>query len=101
VINDPHYPSVDISFLLDHAKKSGKLAEKGIVKIGATTTFVLEGPQPIFKRTISIRELKPQDITLEQATAVAFKLSFLSQLLQWLEQNKQWKDGAYIVPENK
>jgi len=96
VTPDLHYPSVDISYILERAKASGGLAENGIVKIGSTTTLVLDGTQAIFKRIISIRELQKGQITFEQATAVAIRLNFLSELIKWLEVNKRWKDGAYI-----
>lgn len=94
-MSDPHYPSVDISFILERAKACGKLADDGIVKIGATTTLVLDGPQPIFKRTITMRELKKGELVFEQATNIAIRLNFLSELIKWLEENKHWKDGAY------
>jgi hypothetical protein len=38
---------------------------------------------------------------LEQATALALKFSFLSHLIEWLEENRNWKEGAYIVPQNE
>lgn len=98
---DPHYPSVDLDFILDHVNASGKLAHGGIVKFGSTTTLVVDGPQAIYKRSTLIRELEPGQICLEQATAVALKFSFLGQLLEWLVTNRNWKEGAYIVPQNQ
>lgn len=97
---DPHYPSVDLDFILHHVKASGKLVQGGIVKFGSTTTLVVDGPQAIYKRSTLIRELEPGQICLEQATAVALKFSFLGQLLEWLVANRNWKEGAYIVPKN-
>ncbi len=93
---DPFYPSIDMDFIKENIEASGKLAKDGIVKIGATTTFVLEGNQAIYKRSILIRELAPNQVCLEQATSLAWRFSFLSKLINWLEANRNWKEGAYI-----
>ncbi|RXK59181.1 hypothetical protein ESA94_13655 [Lacibacter luteus] len=95
---DPHYPSVDLDFILNHVNASGKLAHGGIARFGSTTTLVIEGHQAIYKRSTLIRELEPGQICLEQATAVALKFAFLGQLLEWLVTNRNWREGAYIVP---
>lgn len=97
---DQHYPSVDLDFILEHVNASGKLAHEGIVKFGSTTTLVIEGAQAVYKRSTLIRELEPGQISLEQATAVALKFSFLGPLLEWLVTNRNWKEGAYIVQQN-
>lgn len=93
---DHFYPSVDIDFIEGHVKAGGKLANDGIVKFGATTTFVLNGQQAIYKRSILIRELAPGQVCLEQATAIALRFGFLGALLEWLEKNRRWKEGAYV-----
>lgn len=93
---DPFYPSVDIDFVIEHVTASGKLAEGGLFKVGSTTTFVVRGNQAIYKRSTLIRELKPGEVCLEQATALAAKFSFLGALLEWLEVHKDWKEGAYV-----
>lgn len=98
---DDHYPSVDIDFILEHVKSSRKLEHDGIVNFGATTTLVIAGPQAIYKRSILVRELSPGQVCLEQATGLAIKFSFLGPLMAWLEVNRDWKEGAYIVPQNK
>ena len=94
---DFKYPTVDIGFIEDQVLASGKLAVDGIFKFGSTTSIIMEGSQAIYKRTTTIRELEPGQICLEQATALALKYSFLGNLLQWLEENKNWKEGAYKV----
>lgn len=96
---DTFYPSVDINFIVEQVKASNKLAPHGIVKFGSTTTFVTVGAQAIYKRSTFVRELEPGHVCLEQATALAFKFDFLSPLLEWLETNKYWKEGAYIQPK--
>lgn len=98
-MSDSHYPSVDIAFIEAHVTASGKLVEDGIVKVGSTTTFVVSGPQAIYKRSTLIRELVPGQVCLEQATALALKFSFMGPLLDWLTTNRNWKEGAYILPQ--
>ncbi len=95
---DPFYPFVDLSFIEENAKASGKLAPDGIFKVGSMTTFVVGGTQAIFKRTIFIREPQPGQVCLEQATALALRFNFMGPLLEWLTINKNWKEGAYITP---
>ena len=51
---DSHYPSIDIGFIEEHINASGKLSHDGIVKFGSTTTFVVEGQQAVYKRSILI-----------------------------------------------
>lgn len=98
---DTHYPTVDIDFIIEHVKASGKLAKGGVVKFGSTTTLVIDGSQAIYKRSILIREIETGQICLEQATAVALRFLFLGQLLEWLVTNRNWKEGAYIVSKNQ
>jgi len=100
-MSDPFYPSVDIDFIKDQALASGKLAQDGIVNFGSTTTLVINGNQAVYKRSILMRELDPGQVCLEQATAVAVRLSFLGPLLKWLEDNRDWKEGAYIKKEKE
>lgn len=94
---DIFYPSVDISFIEHYMLASGKLAANGIVKVGTTTIFVLEGQQAIYKRTIYVRELQPGQVCFEQATGLAARFGFMGALLNWFEDNRKWKDGAYII----
>ncbi len=94
---DNYYPSVDASFIEEYMLNSGKLAKEGIVKFGTTTTFVVDGPQAIYKRSILIRELEKGQVCLEQATALAIRFSFLGPLLEWLEKERNWKEGAYVA----
>lgn len=98
---DIYYPSVDLEFIVEHVKASRKLAKDGIVRFGSTTTFIVEGPQAIYKRSTLVRELEPGQVCFEQATGLALKFSFLGQLLEWLEANRNWKEGAYIVPHEQ
>lgn len=98
---DSHYPSIDIKFIEEHVIASGKLVKDGVLKIGSTTTYIVEGTQAIYKRSILVRELIPGQVCFEQATGLAFRFSFMGALLEWLERNRDWKEGAYIVPKDK
>jgi len=93
---DNFYPTASKDFILDCARNSGKLEDDGIIRIGSTTNFILKGPQAIFKRTCAFRELEPGEVTFEQATALAIRIGFMGKLLEWLELNRNWKDGAYL-----
>lgn len=98
---DSYYPSIDIDFIKERIIASGKLVKDGIFKFGTTTTFVVDGPQAIYKRSTLVRELEPGQVCLEQATGLAFKFSFMGALIEWLEKNRDWKEGAFIVPKEQ
>ncbi len=91
---DPYYPSVDFDFIKDHLIATGQIED--FFTVGSTTTFVLKGTKAIFKRTIYIRELWPGQVCYEQATGLAIKHKFIGSLMDWLEFNRRWKEGAYI-----
>lgn len=99
-MSEKYYPHVDIEFIKENCIASGKLEDNGIITIGSTTTFVKKGTRAIFKRSILVRELEKGQVCLEQATSIAFRFSFISPLLKWLEDNKKWKDGGYIVDKD-
>ncbi|NIG57253.1 hypothetical protein [Chitinophaga sp. Cy-1792] len=93
---DIYYPTVSTAFILACVKASGKLEKDGIIKIGKTTNIILAGPQAIFKRTCTFRELEAGELTYENATGLAIRLGFMGKLLDWLYEHKNWKDGAYL-----
>lgn len=93
---DNHYPAVSVNFILDCVRDTGRLENDGIVCDGNTISFILKGPQAVFKRTCTVREFRPGEIPYENATALAIRLGFTGKLLEWLEANKSWKDGAYL-----
>lgn len=96
---DPYYPTTDIKFIIENVIASGKLVPDGIIKFGFTTTFVVRGPQAVYRRSTLIREIEPGQICYEQATALASKFLFMRALLEWMVINRNWKEGAYILPE--
>lgn len=94
---DHHYPTVDFVFIRQQINSSEKIVPDSEFKVGDTTTFVIVGKQPLYKRKILVRELEPGLINYMQATGLALRFNFMGNLLQWLEQNKNWKDGGYFV----
>lgn len=96
---DPFYPSIDFDFLDEQLQSTGKF--EGNFSIGQTRTLVLKGCQAIHKRTIRIRELVPNQVCYEQATGLAARFGFMGALITWLEESRNWKEGAYIVPQQR
>jgi len=99
-MNDSFYPTIDIAFIEQRILHSGKVIADSKVHVGSTTTFILTGSQAIHKRHIFIREIAPGQISYEQATGLAIRLSFIGSLITWMETNRHWKEGAYIVPQD-
>ncbi|PUZ22482.1 hypothetical protein GA0116948_10979 [Chitinophaga costaii] len=92
---DSNNPTASTDFIVECIENSGKLAKGGIIKIGNTITFVIDGPQAIFKRSCSLRELSKGEVKFEQATALAIRFGFMEKLLRWFDVHMKWKDGAY------
>lgn len=99
-MSDSFYPTISIEFIETSLLKSPKIVPNSKIKIGDSTAFVTIGEnKAMAKRLIILRELQPNEICYLQATALAARYGFMSGLLNWLEQNRNWKDGAYIVPK--
>ncbi len=96
---DVYCPSVSTDFIIDFVKKSGKVAKDGIFRIGSTVNIVKDGNQAIHKRMTIIRELEYNCTCYDQAIGISINHNFLSDLLEWLKKEKNWKDGSYIVPQ--
>lgn len=94
---DPHYPTVDIDFIIAQIHATGRVIEGGMQKVGSTTFFTLDGNKPIHKRHILIRDIGGGQINFEQATGLAIKYYFLESLMEWLKKHRNYKEGAYIV----
>lgn len=92
---DSHYPTVDKNFIEQQIRKNNNILES--VTIGSSTAYVLVGSKPVMKRTYLVRELEPGVVDYYSATGLAIKLGFMGALLDWFEQNRNWKDGAYVV----
>jgi hypothetical protein len=88
------YPLVSAEFIFDKIRNSQKIVVGSELKIGSTTTFVLEGTKPINKRTITIREFNGE-VGFMQATGLAILYGFMGDLLVWYRENKNWNEGGY------
>jgi len=100
-MTDFRYPAVDIEFLEQMIMASGKLEKGGIQKLAGYTKYFIEGRQAIHKRTITANEVGPGQTGFEQSIGIAIKFKFLPALLDWLEKHRNWRDGAYFVPETQ
>jgi len=93
--SDDYYPSIDLESLCELIRNSGKVIDE--FKVGDTTVFTLGEKVSIAKRTILIRWVGDNCYDFNQATSLAYKYKLMPALLQWFEEHKLWKDGAYIV----
>ena len=91
---DEHYPTVDSDYLCSLIEQSNKV--KDVIRVGNTKAYILNGQKPITKRTILVRETDDKCVDFYFATSIAIKLGLMGPLLTWLEEHKNWKDGAYI-----
>jgi hypothetical protein len=92
---DDHYPSVDISFIIEQIQLCTKVEK--VIPIRNTTAYIVAGNRPIHLRTTLIRDTGNGQVGYYFATGTALNLNFMPQLLDWLEKNRKWKDGAYFA----
>lgn len=97
-MKDNPYPTIDAEFFLDLVRKSHKINPATEQNIGTTYSFNMSGNKPIYKNQIVIRT-KDGQIPYIQATGIAGILGFLSELLEWLETNRNWKSGGYFLED--
>jgi hypothetical protein len=90
-------PTVGIDFIEEQILKSGIVNPDSKVKIGDTTTFVVDGKQALHRRLVLLREIIPGEISYDQAVGMAYKFEFLGNLLHWLYVNKGYKEGGYTT----
>ena len=93
-MHEDHYPTIDKEFMHELIIGSKKL--EGVVRAGTTTAYIIKGLKPISKRTLILRETDGQ-VGFMHATGCAVILGVMGKLLKWYEENKNWKDGAYIL----
>lgn len=99
-MSDLHYPTIDIDFLISLVNKSSVVQDT--YHAGSITVVVLKGTSAIAKRTKYLRKtpaLKTVDYIF--GTEFCRRIGKLSDLLEWLVENRNWKDGGYIVPKAK
>ncbi|MEZ4809235.1 MAG: hypothetical protein R2819_02640 [Allomuricauda sp.] len=90
------YPTVSEDFLLDKIRNSPKIDASTEKKVGTSYSFLMVGDKPIYKRQVTIRSIDGE-FNFMQATSKAILLGFMSELLEYFEKEKKYKDGAYIV----
>ena len=88
-------PTVDADFLFAKIIELAKLDEYFI--LDNVHTFVEKGNKPLRRKLIIIQEIRDRQITYEQAIGAALRFGFLGDLIIWLEENRNWKEGGYIV----
>lgn len=93
-MGDDFLPKIAVADLMNIIRSSEKVL--GELKVGSTTAIILKGNKYIGKRTISFRD-DILEIDYEYAVALAHKAGQLSVCMQWFEDNKNFKEGGYIV----
>lgn len=92
-------PTADLDFVITNILQCDKILPESRMNIGSNTiTFVIKGIKPMHKRFVVINH-KNGVINFNQATALAIRFQFMGDLLKWFEENRSWKEGAYIVEE--
>lgn len=88
------YPTVSEEFLLDKIRNSSKIDSSTEKKVGTSYSFLMIGDKPIYKRQVTIRSIDGE-FNFIQATSKAILLGFMSELLEYFENEKGYKDGGY------
>jgi len=95
-MRDKHYPTVSIEFIDSQILREDRTPIVNCVKNKKTTYYIVNGTKALFKRTYLVREVEAGEICFEQAMALAIHFRFLHEISIWLEQNRNFKEGAYI-----
>ena len=97
---DNHYPRTDVSFIIENLLACDKINPNSQTSVGNHfVTFMEVGHGPMRRKLVTINVFNGE-VLYEQATYLAARFQFMGNLLTWLEKNKNWKEGAYIVPQN-
>jgi hypothetical protein len=94
-MND-EYPLVDADYLTLCIQGSSKIDTKTHRSLGNTSTFMLIGDKPMYKKQVSFRHNENKEVSFNTSTSLAIRLGFMAKLLDWFEENKSWKEGAYV-----
>lgn len=91
-----YHPSVDVDFIISNLLRCNKVIPGSRSDIGQhMTTFVLEGNKPMHKRHVIITHSNGE-VNFNQASSLAIKFHFMGNLLRWLEEFRNWKEGEYV-----
>ncbi|WP_075349177.1 hypothetical protein [Algoriphagus marinus] len=88
------YPSVNADFLLEKIRNSPKIDADTEKRVGNSYSFLMRGDRPIYKRQITLRSINGE-FNFMQASSKAILLGFMSEFLEYLENEKGYKDGGY------
>ncbi len=92
---DSYHPCVSTIFIIDKIKRSNKIEDDSHLNIGDSHSFVIKGDKPFHKKFVTFREIDGC-INFDQAMDKAILFGFISDLLKWLEEEKNWKEGEYV-----
>jgi hypothetical protein len=98
---DPHYPTIEKNFFTQLIENNTRVIPGSKTAFGRTTVFVMIGNSPIHRRMVNIRENRQGTIPYECATGIAARVGCMGDLLIWLEENRNWKDGAYVAQQKE
>ena len=96
-MRDIHYPSVSIEFIDSAMLREDRTPRIYCVKNKKTTMYIVSGNKALHKRQYTVRLIENGEIGFEQAMALAIQFKFLHEISIWLEVNRNFKEGAYIV----
>lgn len=95
------YPTVDIEFIEEQIIATGRLEKNGIEKFLNYHQYTIAGNQVLYKRRVTARFDEHGQVKMEPAIGMALRFRFLMAITDWLEKNRNWKDGGYFNPGNK
>ena len=96
---DDFYPNITLDAFCAMIESNCTIEAK--VTVGATVAYVLEGTKSVTERTIYVRSTRDRSVDYYFATAYAKRYRFLDALIQWYDENKDWKSGAYVERPEK
>jgi hypothetical protein len=93
-MTDDHYPTVDFDFFYQLILMCDKVEKQ--VQVGDIIAISIKGKAPQHKRLIYLKKSRNNQIKFYQATGTALRLGIMTELLNWYEANRNWKDGGYF-----
>lgn len=95
---EEYLPTIPVSEFIVLLQNSTRI--QGIIDVGDTKAFVLNGSKPIGRRIINIRTDLPE-LGYELAMGYAIIAGIISPCMEWFYIHKNFKEGGYIVPQDK
>ncbi|MGF7219101.1 hypothetical protein GGR92_005281 [Spirosoma lacussanchae] len=92
-MTDEFYPTVSVEFIRELIENSGYMVDT--VQAGPSVAYMLRGQRDVGKRTILI-SLEEDTVNYDYAVSIAYRTKTLTPLMEWLEQNRNWKSGGYF-----